>query len=167
MNKKVLKLFGAVSVLTLVSVAGCGGDDIFGTTCPAGGFKLEAGSYSTTQAMIVSDTCGFMTSDLMTSRTVDEITTGGTCSTKISSSSGNEVGSGAISNNTGALTYSATETAGACTYDVTITSTITVTADNTFTLQATYSESNYKSVQGQTCTMLDGCSTSYSVSMKK
>jgi len=167
MNKKVLKLCGALGALALATVAGCGGDDIFGTTCPASGFKLEAGTYNTTMATVASDNCGVTAQQLMTMRSIAHDTMGGQCKTTIKSMSNNELGTGAVSNNSGSFAYTATENDGVCVYDVTITSSVTVTADNTFNLAATYSEGNYRSVQGMTCTQTTGCSTVYTVTMKK
>jgi hypothetical protein len=168
MNKKVLKLCGALSALALATVAGCGGtDDIFGTTCPASGFKLEAGTYNTTMANVTSDNCGVTAQQLMTMRSITHDTTGGMCKSTIKSMSNNELGTGAVSNNSGSFAYTATENDGVCVYDVTITSSVTVTADNTFTLAATYTEGSYRSVQGMTCTQTTGCSTVYTVTMKK
>ena len=103
----------------------------------------------------------------MRMRTIKHDTTGGQCKTTVLSSSNNELGTGSVSNNSGQFTYTATENDGVCVYDVTIASVVTVTADNTFTLAATYSEGNYRSVQGMTCTQTTGCSTVYTVNMKK
>lgn len=167
MNKKVLKLCGALGALALATAFGCGGDDIFGTTCPASGFKLEAGTYNTVTATVASDNCGVTAAQLMTMRTIAHDTTGGQCKTTVKSMSNNELGTGAVSNNSGSFAYTATENDGVCVYDVTITSNVTVTADNAFTLAATYSEGNYRSVQGMTCTQTTGCSTVYTVTMKK
>lgn len=167
MNKKVLKLCGALGALALATVAGCGGDDIFGTTCPSGGYKLDAGTYNTTNAMITSDTCGFTVADLQTMRSIVHDTTGGQCKTTLNSSSNNELGTGAITSNAGQFTYAKTETTGGCTYDVDVVSTITVTADNTFTFAASYNESNFRQVQGMPACTMQNCTTVYTVTMKK
>jgi len=172
MNKKMLMKVGALALPLLF--AACGGvDDIFGdagtAACPAGVtvYKIQNGAYNTTGVSNIQDTCNnppLTAAELTSSRSIMNDTSTGTIKVT-STQSGLEIGQGPVRCNSGTLTFMDSEFDANCTFDASFTSNITVTADNTFTLQVTENISNFKSLQGKTCTRT-ACSTSFTVNMK-
>jgi hypothetical protein len=167
------KLLSTLALAVAVS-AGCGIGDIFNPTdggtgvCPAGVqlFRIPTGSYTTMSAQVSMDTCqdGVMPADLMRNRTVENDTSTGNIIVK--GATGAELGRGPVRCNTGMLTYGPmTIDDGFCRYTTTRASTITVTADATFTLNFRDDRSNTMNVNN--CPQPMTCTVSWSATMKQ
>ncbi len=157
MKRKELSLFSALLLATLASV-GCGGEDLFGTKCPADGHALAAKKYTSVTVTSASDSCDSTVTTTavqadLTSITVENDTTNMMCVITVKGAGGGELGHGAISNNSGVLTFSQMEsdTVSGCQYQATLSAAVTVTADNTFQLTFTEIDDGYQSLAGKSC----------------
>lgn len=167
------KFLSMLAVAAAVS-AGCGLNDIFNTTdggtgaCPSNVtlYRIPTGTYTTMSAQVTSDTCkdGVMPADLMKNRTVENDTTAGSIIVK--GATGAELGRGPVRCNTGTITFGpSTIDDGLCRYTTTRTSTITVIADSTFTLNFKDDRSNTMNVNN--CPQPATCTVSWTATMKQ
>lgn len=172
----------AMLAMPALFTAACGGD-LFGPldggsgdlaggqgACVAGTtvHHIMDGSYNTISAMVTQDTCNtpmITAADIMSVRTVTNQTATGTID--VAGSNGGLIGSGPIRCNTGTITADYTQTQAPCTYRTVRSSTMTVTADSTFTLVFQDQESNFQS-SGGVCPHATGtsCQVQFTVQMQ-
>ena len=166
-------------VLFVLGALGCGESaappdgaapaDVRTSNCPGGAteFSLASGSYMTTGASNVTETCGLglTPADLMGDRMVTVDGSGGVSLTTADGSS--TLGSGAVRCNSGTLTFSGSLQSGECQYASMRTSTVTVTANNQLTVQYTEMRSAFTSVPGMTCRQAAPCSIQFTLSLQR
>lgn len=171
--KKLFKLFALA--LPVAFAASCGGDILgdgnldMDAVCPGNPtlFRFQSTDYTTVGTPVVdpSTTCpGITGTALMGTRRCENNTQTGVI-TCYATDGTTPLGSGPIQCNAGTLTYGpATLLTGTCQYTSTRTSTVTLTADNTFDFVYTEQRTKFMS-SGGACTQVNDCTIKYTMKM--
>jgi hypothetical protein len=176
---KFIKTLAMLAVPALFA-ASCGGvgdllnlDGGSGGVCPAGTtlYRVQDGPYSTQSVTQITDTCNtppLAATELTTTRYVTNNLTAGTVQVNASNNT-TILGTGPVKCNVGALTSSIMAMTATCQYQTNRSSQLTLTADNTFTLQYSETRNQYTSVAGGGgCVPPAGgsCTISFTANMK-